>query len=113
MINKKCVRTSWTRIFYLQENYNNYTNLFNTKGREIVNQEQVIDVLNTSIVGDQKQVDNFEGIQLPRKFDVDMARTAFRSEVFIKWGNSFASGNNRILWNDLLIYIDNINNSNF
>jgi len=85
---------------------------FNTKGREITNQEQVIEVLNNSIVSDQTQVDNFESIKLLKDFEVNMARRDFRSEVFLKWGAAFASGNNRTLWNDLLIYIDNINNSN-
>jgi len=85
---------------------------FNTKGTEITNQEQVIEVLNNSIVSDQKQVDNFESIKFNKDVDVDIARRDFRSEVFLKWGASVASGGNRVLWNDLLIYIDNINNSN-
>jgi len=92
--------------------YQTDSTAFNIKGTEITNQELVVDTLNTSIISDQTQVDNFESIKLNKGVDVDIARRDFKSEVFLKWGASFASGNNRTLWTDLLTYMDNINNSN-
>ena len=85
---------------------------FNIKGNEVNNQENVIDVLNTSIVTDQLTVDNFENIKLQQEIDVIIARNTFRSEVYQKWGASLVGGTNRGIWTQLLTYMDDNNNSN-